>query len=320
MTPPASVLLLVATALIVVVRFVVLAVVRWNRPTTNGPDFFLGVEVAPEFHGALSARWLRRYRLVLVTEHLAETAAAGILAFSPWSGWLPAWAGGVAVVDLSCAAGFKAWVSHSVPQVERTHVPVAVSLQVRRIRDYTSWTRTVAVWTSLVAGWLFLVLWGTPGWHWQIPAVCTYVALAVFVWKINAVMAAQTLPADRPREHQQWFDERRHLHLRVFECTEWFAAVLVVGYALVHSVSGTATLQFVRWAAIATVFWIWGFQVVVLVRGYRHLAAAGRSLRPPGAWQGLSRETRSRAPRLLTWSLCVGLVVLIAVSLIQLSK
>jgi hypothetical protein len=171
----------------------------------------------------------------------------------------------------------------------------------------------------LIAAWSLLLLYGMPGWHWQEPAVWTYAAFATFIWKVNAVIAGQALPTDRPKQHQEWFDQRRRIQVRALECTEWLAAAIVIGYALVHSVPGTLARQSVKWTAIAATFSIWALLTVTLVKGHIRLAAAGRDLRPPESALGLSgrRELRTR---LLGAGLCTGLVVLVALSLLQLSR
>jgi hypothetical protein len=319
MSPTHSVLLLVLTALIVIIRVVMLVLYRWDYPTADGPAYFLRIPVSPEFSDAQRGMWLRRYRSFLVTEHVLETLAAGLLAFSPWRGWLPAWAGGVAVVDTLGGAAFQAWARRSIPQAAAGDARVAVSLDSRRVGDYTSWTLTVALLASLAVAWWLLVFHGIPGWQWPAPAVWTYFALAAFVWKVNAVVAGETLPADRPAEHQRWFDERRRFGVRTLECAEWLGAVVVMAYAARHSVPGAALRNFVTWAAVAATLAIGAYMAVHLIRGVFRLAASGRGLQVPGIWSGFP-GVGGRGTRLLGLALSAGLVVLVAVGYIQLSK
>ncbi|MCK7503973.1 MAG: hypothetical protein MZV70_07650 [Desulfobacterales bacterium] len=41
---------------------------RWNLPNAHGPEFFMGVEVAPEFRGAPAIQWTKRYHALILAE------------------------------------------------------------------------------------------------------------------------------------------------------------------------------------------------------------------------------------------------------------
>lgn len=67
-------LMLAVTVMLVLFRIYVLVHRLWRMPLEHGPRFFRNVEVPEGFHEGPVASWLKRYRAIILTEHLIEAA------------------------------------------------------------------------------------------------------------------------------------------------------------------------------------------------------------------------------------------------------
>ena len=314
----AEILMYVVTALVLVVHIYGLIWLRWNLPDAHGPGFFMGVEVASEFHGAPAIQWTKRYHALILAELVLVAGAAGwLVVFGLWR-WLPAWAGGIAVIALLNIRAFEAWVRRSVPAAKRAEVgpAVAFSLEVRRLGDYLSWVSEALLAATLGVSWMLLLTRGAAGWRWQSPAVWTYLAVASSLWKVSVVRSGVPLPADRAEEHQRWLSTRRRYSVRVFDCFSWFAVLIVAGYAALYSSPANSAAPWLRWMIVALVCAVWTTLVVVTVRGQLRLASTGGGLRPMESWRGLSGQGNHHLPPGGVWGVgfVAGLVLLIALN------
>ncbi len=316
----AEVLMYAATAFVQVSWVYFLIRRRWNLPSAHGPQFFLGIEVAPGFQGEPARQWTRRYRTLLGVEHVLILLAAVVLIATGLWQWLPGWAGGIAVVDIVATQVFLAWARRSIPVADRAEAAptVAFSLEVRRLGDYLSWVSESLLAATIVVSWVLLLTRGASDWRWQDAAVFTYVAVASSIWKVNIVRSGAPLPADRTLEHQQWLNARRRHLVRVLDCFSWLMVLFVAGYAALHNTATIGIAPWLRWTMVSLTGAVWLVMVGVTARGQNRLSSLGGSLRPIESWRGFSASSREYLAPGGLWGVCyaVGLVLLIALALL----
>jgi len=315
----AEVLMYVVSALVLVSWLYVLARQRWGLPAAHGPGFFMGFEVGPGFAGMPARRWTARYHASLIAElGIIVVAGAWLIASGRWR-WLPAWAGGMAVLFMLNVLLFRVWLRRSLPAASgSTPARVAVSLETRRLTDYLSTASEALAAIVLVSSWALLLTRGSSGWRWQNIAVWTYLAVVSTIWKVRAVRAGLPLPADKPLEHQKWLDTRRRYTVRVLDCFSWLCVLFVAGYALLHSPPGEHAAAWLKSAVVVLVIAVWMTMAWVIARGERRLAVEGADLRPVESWRGFSPQGRPILMPGSAWAagFMGGLVFLIALGLL----
>ena len=221
------------TSLIVVARTYQLIRMDWSRPLKHGPGFFLAFEVPPSFYDGEGARWLSRYRGVLLVEYAIEWIALVSLVASGHSRWLPGWAGGSAVLYVASLSLFGLWARRALGSPS-TQPAVALSFEPRDVGHFLSLPAEGLMAITLAAGWLLLLARGDSGVQWGTPATATYVVLALFAAKLVHIKAAAPLPIDRTSDHQQYFDARRRQGLRVIDSMRWLFVFVFAGYVVLH--------------------------------------------------------------------------------------
>lgn len=299
--PTSHQLLLSSTALIVIVRVYYLVRSLWSFPLRNGPGFFLGVEVAPGFYDGPGVEWLKRYRAVVLAEHLTEALIlAALFATGRWD-LLPLWAGGSAVLFTSTMLGFTLWTRHTLGATPPVHSRVAVALETRRLGDYISWPVEALVAVIIAFSWVLLLSQGDAQVRWQTPVVMTYVAVGLLPGKISVGRSSYPLPPERTEEHHRWLEANRRHGLRVMDAFGWFFVAILVGYALQHGWPAAKTMVWLRWLLVGVAFGMGLFMIGVILCGEQRLTAMGRDLRPPGSWSGPFRVTRLMPASGLVW-------------------
>lgn len=284
--PTSHQLLLSATALIVVVRVFYLVRRLWSFPLRNGPGFFLGVEVPPGFYDGPGVEWLKRYRAVVLAEHLTEALVlAAIFAMDRWN-LLPGWAGGSAVLFTSTMLGFVAWTRHRLGGAPPVRSRVAVALETRRLGDYISWPAEALVAVMIAFSWLLLLTQGDTHVRWQTPVTLTYVALGLLPGKIVVVRNSFPLPPERTEEHHRWLEAHRRHGVRVMDAFGWFLVAILFGYGLQHGWPAAKAIVWLPWLLVGVAYALALFMTGVIFRGEDRLTAMGRDLRPPGSWSG----------------------------------
>jgi hypothetical protein len=226
-------LLLCATTLAVVVRVFWLVKWLWNYPLRHGPGFFLGVEVAPGFHADDGGRWLKRYRVAVLSEHMVEALAlVAILVSGRWS-LLPVWAGGGAVFLSSVFFGFETYTRAKLGANPPVRSSMAVSLEKRRLGAYISWPAEVLMAVVTVLSWALLLTHRSLQVQWSAPVLLTYQIIGLLPFKVQIVRWSFPLPAERTEEHSRWIEAQRRLQLRVIDgLFRWLPLVILAGYAL----------------------------------------------------------------------------------------
>jgi hypothetical protein len=307
-------LLYFVTGLIVFVRAYQLIRLDWSRPLKHGPGFFMAFEVAPGFYSGPGSRWLGRYRGVLLAEYMTELIALAAVVVSGLWQWLPAWAGGVAVLYVASLGLFGLAASRALG-APRAQPAVAVSLEARRLRDSFSWPAEALVVVTLIAGWFLLLTNGDAAVRWGAPAIATYVVLALFAAKVVHARAGVPLPVDRTGEHQQYFRAGRRQALRVIDYARWFFVFVFAAYAVLHGWAGVQEFSWFRWLLVVVGVGIWLTMVVTTIAGVRRLDAMGRGLRPPASWAGPFRKSpwASRGGGIWAVSFVAGLALLFAI-------
>lgn len=307
-------LLYFVTGLIVFVRAYQLIRLDWSRPLRHGPGFFMAFEVAPGFYGGAGSGWLGRYRGVLLGEYVIELIALAAVVVSGHWQWLPAWAGGVAVLYVTSLSLFGAAAGRALGGI-RPQPAVAVSLEARRLQDFFSWPAEALMLATLAAGWFLLLVRGDADVRWGVPAVATYVVVALFAAKVVHAKAGAPLPVDRTDEHQRYYGAGRHQALRVIDRARWLFVFVFAGYAVLHGWAGVQGLTWFRWLLIAVGVGIWLAMVVGTIAGVRRLDAMGRGLRPPASWAGPFRTSpwASRGGGIWAVTFVAGLALLFAI-------
>jgi len=294
-------LLLFNTALIVAVRVYVLVRWFWNYPLAHGPGFFLGVEVVPGFYQDEGVRWLKRYRTILLAEHLLEALAlVAILTSGRWS-LLPGWAGGTAILVTATFLGFIAYTRGTLGANPSVRSSIAIPLEARRLGDYISWPAEALIVLIIAFSWALLLTHGDAQMYWNVPVVMTYVVVGLLPGKIMVVRHSYPLPAERPEAHHRWMEAQRRWWLRVMYTVRWFLIAILGGYALQHGWPGVNAIPWLRWLLVGVALAIWLIMMAVIIRGWGRLAAMGRDLRPIGSWSGPFRPARLMMPGYLTW-------------------
>ncbi len=307
-------LLLFVSALVVV--FLVFDLVRrlWNYPLNHGPGFFFGVEVAPGFNAGEGVNWLKRYRAILLAEHLVVALAlAAILVSGRWS-LLPVWAGGTAVFFTAIFLGFTAHTRATLGANQPARTSAVVSLETRRLGDYISWPAEVLMAVITALCWALLLINGNAQVQWNVPVVMTYVIVGLLPFKIGVVRNSFPLPSERTEEHYRWAEVQRRYSLRLMDSCRWFFTVILAGYALLHGWPAANTIVWLRWPVIGIAIAVWLVQVGIQIRGSGRLAAMGRELRPVGSWSGPFRRATLMMTGVSSWLFAAwfgGLVLLI---------
>jgi len=215
MSGPSDLLIL---GVYVVFRVVVLIWVLWDKPLEHGADFFFGAEVAPGFYEGPGTQWMKRYRRVLVAEHLVEGT---ILAVLVWRNLyqltiaLPLGAG-------LALGGFVLWARAKVGAAPRKITAVAVPLETRRLSDYISWPMEALTAAIAAAAWALLFRAGHIQLDWPLAFLITYGILAFFHLRI--IIAREPLPplpADRSEEYRRCLEAYRQYPLRILTLGSW---------------------------------------------------------------------------------------------------
>ncbi|MCE5308466.1 MAG: hypothetical protein LLG20_12575 [Acidobacteriales bacterium] len=149
-------LILFITVLLVSFRIYYLVHKLWNLPLDHGPRFFLSTEVGEGFYEGPGARRLKRYRAIILTEHLIEAAIVAIILGSPRLDLIPMWAGGSAIALVTMLSGLTIWTRRRKGIGASARSKVAVALKLRRLGDYVSWHEETLAVAIMALSWIAL--------------------------------------------------------------------------------------------------------------------------------------------------------------------
>jgi hypothetical protein len=257
----------------------------WNQPLHSGVGYFFGIEVPAGFYDGPGRSWMAGYHTLLAALYGVWGVGLGVIVTARRWQMTPTWAGGFALVFVPAMFGFQAWARHRLginPQVR----PVALALESRRIGDYISWP-TEALAIALVAiSWGLLLRHARPHFDWLTPLQLTWVALGTIPGKMALVQLSFPLPAERTEEHYRLQDLSRRFQIRVFGILfEWFMVIILLGVAVLHGLSPVHPAPVWRWLVLAGGLAVWGYGMIVMLRGMLQLKTMGRDLRPAGSWK-----------------------------------
>ena len=308
-----AILLLVVASVVLAVRLFSLVRRLWNEPLNHGPGFFLGVEVAPGFYEGPGIPWLKRYRFLLLVQHLILVSAFAVpVALRRWND-LPLMAPIDVVTLLTLMGGFTFWARRKLgtdpPRLSR----VAVTLEARRLSDYISWPMEGLVVALLACSWLLLFSQGDASFQWQLPVLVTYTVLGFLPAKVLIVRNSFPLPPERTAEHQQWIEANRRYFLRVIEAMRWFLVVILVAYTVRHALPVAKTIVWLHWSLLGIAMALFLVMAGVLIHGSGAQARMSRDLRPVGSWAGPFQPAKLMQSSWLAWSIlyCAGLAALL---------
>jgi hypothetical protein len=314
MSAQTNVLLPLGTASVVLAFRLFFLVWRlWNYPLNHGPGFFLGVAVAPGFYEGPGIQWLKRYRSLLVAQHLILVSAFVVpVALRRWND-LPAM-GLIDVITLfSMIGGFTLWARRTLGANPPRLSSVAVPLESRRLSDSISWPMEAMVIACLAFSWLLLFTQGDAHLHWQSPVLITYAVMGLLPGKIIVARNRFPLPPERTEEHHRWMEANRRYSLRVIESMRWFLVAVLAGYAVRHGLPAAKTMVWLHWSFLGVAMVLFLVMMGILIRGSGALAKMGRDLRPVGSWVGPFQPARLMLRGGLAWGIlyCAGLAALL---------
>ncbi len=279
----------------------------------HGPGFFLGVAVEPGFYEGPGIQWLKRYRTLLVVQHLILVGAFLVpVALRRWND-LPVMAPIDVVTFFLMIGGFALWARRKLGANPPALSSVAVPLQVRRLSDYISWPMEAMVVALLACSWLLLLTRGDAQFRWQIPVLFSYTVMGLLPGKIILARNSFPLPPERTEEYYRWQEASRRYSLRVMESMRWFLVLILAGYAVRHGLPGARTVVWLRWGLVGLAAAVFILMTGVLIHGSRALAKMGRDLRPAGSWVGPFQPTGLMLRGGLAWGIlyCCGLAALL---------
>jgi hypothetical protein len=307
-----NLLMLSITVLLVLFRIYALVHRFWNLPLDHGPRFFLSAEVPEGFYEGPGIGWLKRYRTIILTEHLIEAAIVAAILGSHRLDLIPMWAGGSAIVLMTMLGGLTIWTRRRLDTGANARSKVAVALESRRLGDYLSWRVEALAVAVMALSWIALATKGDSRTLWEGPTQLTYVALALAAAQILVVRNHLPLPSERAEEHHQYAEAQRRYSLRVNDIARWFFLAILAGFALQHSWEPARTIVWLRWLPIAVALAVWLLMVLVQFRSQDRLTSMGRNLRPMGSWSGPFQKPSLMVKGWVPWMICYfsGLVII----------
>jgi hypothetical protein len=286
----------------------------WNLPMNHGQGFFLGIEVPPGFYSGPGTRWMKRYHSTLLSESLVEWVALAAIVAAWRLSWMPAWAGGIAVLFSATLLGFIAWARRSLGGSPRKlPAAVSVSLETRRMLDHMCWPVEAFVTAGLTVSWLLLLTREDASVRLQNPAALTFVVLWLLAGRFLIARSRLLLPSERTEEYHRWSEEyRRHL-LRLVDAIRWWIAAIAVAACALHFWPSGESNPSLRLIVIGVLAALWLLGSGWLIHDIRRLSAIGHALRPTDIWRPF--QPRGRGSRVgWAWMIAyaAGLLILLS--------
>ena len=307
-----NLVLLFVAGLVVIFRIYCLIRRFWNLPLNHGPGFFFGVGVASGFYEGPGIQWLKRYRTLLVAQHLILLSAFAVpVALRRWND-LPLIAPIDVVTLFSMMGGFILWVRRTLGANLPRLSSIAIPLEARRLSDYISWPMEALVVALLASSWILLLKQGDIHVLWQSPVLITYVVMGLLPGKIILARNSVPLPSERTEEHHRWQEANRRYSLGVLDSLRWFLVAILAAYTVQHCLPAAKAMIGLRWNLLGAAIVLWLVMVGILIRGSGKLTAMGRDLRPIGSWSGPFGSAKLMLRGGMTWGIlyCAGLAAL----------
>jgi hypothetical protein len=213
---------------------------RWRLPLVRGTEWFFSVHVPPDFYGGPGKKLLRNYRLRVLLPFILDIAVAVPIFISGHVSYL-IWLVLALTILIHALQMFSVDLAErqarqfAVAGTEQPAAALVVSLQPRRLRDYTNWK------LELGLGIAFLI--SVVGLAWQYfhgpvrsprmlfgpPLMWLYAQAGVLFVKRGLVAWRTPVPQIDADQHLQFREAARKLYLQVCDWyrVSWMAAVML---------------------------------------------------------------------------------------------
>lgn len=199
---------------------------RGRQPLLRGPEWFLNVPVRPDFYAGAGRRVLRRYWMRMFIPFAVDLPVATAIFLSGQRSLLPWLILGlcalihinhVVSVDLAERQA-QPW---ALPEAGQPVASMALSLEPRRLRDYTNWTWELALVLSTIVAfsWLVRDYLAAPKLHspllvFGVPALMLYLQAGFLFAKRIVVEWRTPVPQSQAAEHLEAREETRKHYLQ----------------------------------------------------------------------------------------------------------
>jgi len=261
----------------------------WRLPLKHGGNQFIGVGVGPEFYREAGAKLLRSYRSSLFVPVLLDAPLAVWLAYTWRHAWFcfeqfAAWVAGIVFYNLMIAHLSSRAMSLNGPGEEPATRTMQLSLEPRRLRDYTSLRIELAIGIATAAALILLArLYEIHSW--EAPAALRvtvwtlYLQAGLFLLKGVFVRWRMPLPSQRTEDFKRWRAAWLSYHVKTFD-----SARMVFAFALLFGITVKSHWHIWTRAAIITGVCVAGPLLVVyfvyLIREQRRLTRLEREIKP----------------------------------------
>jgi hypothetical protein len=259
-------------------------------PRKNGEGWFLSTEVEPGFYQGRGVQLLRRYRTAIlmaqlvdwlilagfiVTGHLGHAVLEQVI-----STVLLTVAYNLVMLNFAYVARATAQHETLTPSVARQISSVQLSLEPRRLRDYTRWTLESLIFIALAVG---LVLPLARGRQLSPPAAFVwllYLHAGLLLLKLLFVHWRMKFPVARTEDYKRWRAAWLRYHLRLFDSLRVLLTSVLLNLSVLQVLDLPEHSR--RWRLASVALWV---PVLIgaaffWVLESRRLAAAHKEIKP----------------------------------------
>ena len=211
---------------------------RGRQPLLRGPGWFFNVHVRHDFYTGAGRKILHRYWMRMLIPFAVDIPVATAIFFSGrflLFNWLIL--GLCALIHInhlySVDLAERQARAFAVPEAEQPVASMALSLQPRRLRDYTNRKVEWALALSATFGlaWLIRYYFTAPEHHnlqlvFGVPILLLYLQIGMLLVKRVVVAWRSPVPQAQAAEHMEAREETRKYYLRV---CDWYRAVATAG-------------------------------------------------------------------------------------------
>jgi len=236
---------------------------RWREPLRRGPEWFFNVHVQPGFYSGEGKKILRAYWLLMLMPYAVEIAAAAAIFISGHYmnlSWLiiamAALVHGNHLISVDYAE--RQARRFAISEDEQPVSSMVLSLQPRRLRDYSSRTveRFIIFSTMAALIWLvkyyfkspvppsFLMVFGGP-------LVLLYWQLGLLIVKVGIVSWRTPVPREQAEEHLQAREAARKFYLKVCDWDRLIITTWLVFWPFILSAPPALRTPFAKYYLVA---------------------------------------------------------------------
>jgi len=247
---------------------------RWRQPLRRGPEWFFNVHVQPGFYSGEGKKILHSYWIRMFLPFAVEVPAAVAIFVSGQYlnlAWLIL---GIAVLVhvnhlFSVDYAERQARRFAAPEDEQPVSSMVLSLQPRRLRDYSN--RTVerfVIFASIAAiGWLARFYFRTPAPNFRLifggPMVLLYYQLGFLIIKMGIVSWRTPVPQAQAEEHLRAREEARKFYLKVCDWNRVMIAGALAFCPFILSAptalqTRLITYDFIALIGVTAIMTVWG--------------------------------------------------------------